>query len=147
MDFFGLPLHPLVVHAVVVLLPLSAMAAVAMSVFPQFSVRFGVILWPLSWLSTAASALAVRSGEQLAPLVGGAGTHGQIGQWTTWIALVLSIAMTLLWWFDRRSKGKRQGPVWMLAGVTIVIAAVTCYWVIRVGHSGAELVWLDRLPA
>ena len=32
-DFFGLPLHPLVVHAVVVLLPLSALGLIACIVF------------------------------------------------------------------------------------------------------------------
>ena len=40
----GLPVHPLVVHAAVVLLPLAALGAILMAVWRSFSRRFGVIV-------------------------------------------------------------------------------------------------------
>ena len=39
MDILGLPLHPLVVHLVVVALPVGALAAVASVVSPAFRTR------------------------------------------------------------------------------------------------------------
>ncbi|MEY3318430.1 MAG: hypothetical protein RL540_802, partial [Actinomycetota bacterium] len=38
---FGLPVHPLVVHGAVILVPLVAFAALAMSYWPSFSRRYG----------------------------------------------------------------------------------------------------------
>ncbi|NDE54955.1 MAG: hypothetical protein EB069_10360, partial [Actinobacteria bacterium] len=38
---FNLPLHPLVVHGAVVLVPLVAFAALAMSYWPSFSRKYG----------------------------------------------------------------------------------------------------------
>lgn len=35
MEFFGLPLHPLVVHAAVVFVPLAALLVMVFAVFPR----------------------------------------------------------------------------------------------------------------
>ncbi|MEY3455578.1 MAG: hypothetical protein RLZZ92_698 [Actinomycetota bacterium] len=41
---FGLPVHPLVVHSAVVLVPIVAIAALVMSYVPSFSRRYGKLV-------------------------------------------------------------------------------------------------------
>ena len=49
---FGLPVHPLVVHSAVVLVPLVALAGIAMSYIPSFSRRYGKVILINSSLHT-----------------------------------------------------------------------------------------------
>ena len=60
-------MHPLVVHAVVVLLPLAALGVVALAVRPAWRGRFGVLVVVIAALATAAVPLATDSGESLEP--------------------------------------------------------------------------------
>jgi hypothetical protein len=70
MEINGLPAHVLLVHLVVVLLPLTAVAAVAVSVWPaaQRKLTFLVPLGALVGL--AAVPLTTRAGNELAASLG-----------------------------------------------------------------------------
>ncbi|MEV4388804.1 DUF2231 domain-containing protein, partial [Micromonospora sp. NPDC049580] len=57
----GLPLHPLVVHAVVVLLPLAALGVAALAVRPSWRGRYGGLVVLITALATAAIPLATSS--------------------------------------------------------------------------------------
>ena len=61
----GLPVHPLVVHAVVVLVPLSAVGAVAIALVPRWRERYGVLVLLLSTAALAMVPVATRSGDSL----------------------------------------------------------------------------------
>ena len=65
----GLPLHPLVVHAAVVLIPLSGALALLMVVLPRFSIRFGPLVVVLAWGAVGAALVAKETGEILSELV------------------------------------------------------------------------------
>ena len=76
----GIPVHPLVVHAAVVLLPLSALALIAIIIVPR-------LRRPLGWLTMAglavgagAAIVARLSGEQLAARVGEPQQHLELGE-------------------------------------------------------------------
>ena len=61
----GLPLHPLIVHAVVVLLPMAVLGAVLIAVWPAIRARWA---WPVVVLTVAAVVaipLATSTGEGL----------------------------------------------------------------------------------
>jgi hypothetical protein len=60
---FGLPLHPLVVHGAVVLVPLVAFAALAMSYWPSFSRKYGGPVLILAVVAQLSLFLAKASGE------------------------------------------------------------------------------------
>lgn len=64
-EVWGLPLHPLVIHAVVVLVPLTAIGAVLMALRPRFTKRFGVIIVIGAIVSTVSAFLAKESGRSL----------------------------------------------------------------------------------
>jgi hypothetical protein len=75
----GLPVHSLVVHAVVVLVPLVALGAILMAFWPSFSRRFGTLIVVVAAGAAAATVVAKESGEQLAGRVGSPEPHVDLG--------------------------------------------------------------------
>ncbi len=140
---FGLPVHVLVVHAAVVLLPLVSIGAILVALLPRFSQRFAVLVVVIAWVAVPAAFLAKGSGEQLAERVGLPQPHAELGESLPPFALALAVALLVFWLFDRGIPGNRGRPWWLkgLAVVVILVAVLTTWWTIRVGHSGAEATW------
>ena len=61
----GLPLHPLLVHAVVVLLPLAALMLILGSVWPAARRTFGILTPIIALASLIAVPLTTQAGEAL----------------------------------------------------------------------------------
>lgn len=144
---FGLPLHALVVHAAVVLVPLVAVGAIVMAFSSRFSRRFGVLIVLVSYGALGATVLAGHTGEQLqAALSIAVGKHGTMGQSAKYIVFVFVVVLTILcyldWRIGRPGKPKKRGTIdYIVAVLTGIAALVSIYWIIDVGHSGAKLVW------
>src|SRR5215475_13256234 len=66
----GLPLHPLIVHFVVVLMPLSALGAVIIAVWPAARERFGWLVVAAAAVATLLVPFAKNSGGKLKARVG-----------------------------------------------------------------------------
>lgn len=148
----GIPVHPLVVHAVVVLLPLAVIGTIAIAVHRPWRARFGWLVVAASAVSTALIPVATSSGEALESHVGDPGTHAQLGDQLIWFAVPLLVLSVALVWLDsRRVRGKSQiGPGWMLrviAVVAVVAALASAVQVYRVGESGARAVWGDQVTS
>lgn len=94
-EIFGLPVHPLVVHAAVVFIPLLALLAAAYAVLPRWRGRLG---WAVVLLGIAApvSAMVARlSGEALVDTrFGGEYPEGVLGER---VAEHADIAFPLVW--------------------------------------------------
>lgn len=143
----GLPVHALVVHAVVVGLPLAALLTLLTAARPAWR----------AWLPAAAvvdaamvvlCVVARQSGQMLQARVqqfGGAGvaeSHGQQGTWLWVFATVLLVTALLAWWAARRGRGTVPVPVPALVLVLVGLAAVSAVgWTVVVGDSGARAVW------
>lgn len=142
-EAWGLPLHPLVVHAVVVLVPLTAVGALLMALRPRFSKRFGVIVVIGAILSAVSAFLATESGEMLVRTRPVSGEHVVAGDAVTLPVLGFAVLLTVFWLFDRGVPGNRARPLWLKAlAVVVVIAAIGCtYLVVLAGHTGALSVW------
>jgi uncharacterized membrane protein len=97
MTLNGLPLHPLVVHAAVVFVPLAALAAIAFTV-PKWR-------WAARWPALATAALAAGS-VQLAAMTGDSLQH-QVGR--------SPLIETHEMW-----AGRLQAATWVLAALTLV---------------------------
>ncbi|MFM7873918.1 MAG: DUF2231 domain-containing protein, partial [Actinomycetota bacterium] len=67
---FGLPVHPLVVHSAVVLVPLVAFAGLAMSYIPSFSRRYGKVVLILAVVAQVSLFAAKLSGESFEERLG-----------------------------------------------------------------------------
>ncbi|HEY2207174.1 MAG TPA: DUF2231 domain-containing protein [Pseudonocardia sp.] len=66
----GLPAHPLVVHAVVVLLPLAALGAIAVAARPAWRRSLGIPVLLIGLVGVFAVPVATRTGGQLEEAVG-----------------------------------------------------------------------------
>lgn len=148
----GLPVHPLVVHAVVVLLPLAVLGTIALTVRPRWRVTFGPLLVGIAAVATVLVPVATSSGEALEERVGNPGEHAELGEQLLWFAiplLVLALVMVVL--ARRSAAGKpAPGPSWLttvVAVLAVVAALATAVQVYRVGDSGAKAVWGDRVSA
>ena len=150
----GIPAHPLIVHAVVVLVPLTAVGAVLVAVWPWARSHVGWLVAAGAVLDVALVPLATRSGESLeerVPETALTEKHAEMGgQLTPWvIALAVGVvAVMVLARTVARSPGAR--PAWaapwlamVVAGVTIVAASGAMVQVVRIGHSGAKASWSD----
>ena len=138
----GLPAHPLFIHIVVVLLPLSAIGMIALVVIPQFRgtvqkyfVASGVVI------SVIGAFIAKESGAALAQTRGVTDEHHDWGNRTFYLAITLTLVSALWLWLDTKPKSKTK-----LATGTIVVlvslAAITS--TVLAGDSGAKAVWETR---
>jgi hypothetical protein len=161
--FNGLPVHPLVVHGVVVLLPLACLGTLAIAVRPAWRRQYGVLVVACGAVATALIPVATSSGEALEEHVGGAGEHAEMGDQLIWFAIPLLVLSLALVWLDRReravpapdgtearpSTGRddlRKGNATRVVAVLALVAALaTSVQVYRVGDSGARAAWGDRV--
>lgn len=148
----GLPVHPLVVHAIVVLLPLAMLGTLAIAARPAWRVTYGPIVVGCAAVATVLIPVATSSGEQLEKHVGDPGEHAELGDQLIWFAiplLVLALAMVVL--ARRQAAGKPPvGPSALPTVVTalaVVAALATTVQVYRVGDSGARAAWGDQVTS
>ena len=66
----GIPAHPLVVHAVVVLLPLAAVGTLVVAARPVWRRQLGIWVLLLAFAGVAAVPVATQTGEQLQRALG-----------------------------------------------------------------------------
>jgi len=155
-DFiFGLPMHALVIHAVVVLVPLAALLAIAFAVLPLWR---PVLRWP-----TAAGALfsgvvawaAAESGQALLSRVSLARprtdfalvqTHVDRGYMVRIVATVFMV-LVLAAVYILKPPGQdapRRRPLEVLVSILVVLAsAALLTTVVLAGHAGSAAVWSD----
>lgn len=139
----GLPLHPLVVHAVVVLVPLTALGLVVMASSGARSKRYSPAVIFVASVAALAAFLSKWSGEALRSDMEGlpASIHFQYGAALPWVALALWALVCVMALMDRQGGGSRNvvGTVFSLASMVLAFAAVVL--TVLTGHAGAQLVW------
>jgi uncharacterized membrane protein len=140
----GLPLHPLVVHAVVVLLPLAILGTIALALHRPWRATYGPLVVGVAAVATALVPVATSSGESLERRVGDPGHHAALGDQLIWFAVPLLLLVVALVVLDRRGRGR--GAVTTVVAVLAVVAALAAgVQVYRVGDSGARAAWGDRV--
>ncbi len=152
----GLPVHPLVVHAVVVLLPLATLGTLAIAVRPAWRRPYGALVVACTAVATALIPVATSSGEALEKHVGDPGEHAELGDQLIWFAIPMLLLAAALWWLDRRAttadgastaRAASAGVVRTVAVLAVVAALATSVQVYRVGDSGARAAWGDQVSA
>lgn len=161
---FGIPAHPLVVHAPVVLLPLAVIGVLLMMVRSSW---YEQLKWPVLAVTAVGAfgaILAASSGEELEELVEDGESraalnaiheHAEAGEMARTLAILFFVAVVLYvivpWFLARRAAASvadvapsRSGPSW-LRPVLMLFVAVTAVGslvtIVNAGHSGAESVW------
>ena len=139
----GLPLHPLIVHLAVVMLPLAALGAIAIALRPVWSKRFGIVVVGGALVGAVTALISRSSGQELALRVGAPAEHVNYGNLLPIVAFVFFAVVTIFWLLDRGIPGNRRRPLGLkiLAGIVVLVSVGTILWTALTGHSGAEAVW------
>jgi uncharacterized membrane protein len=139
----GLPVHVLVVHVAVVLIPLAAIGAILIALRPRAMRLFGVATVLGAAIGTVASFVARSSGESLSSRIGFPEPHVNYGETFPIAALGFLILLVIFWLFARGVPLNRNRPLWLkVFGGAVVVAAIgISYFTFLVGHTGAEATW------
>jgi hypothetical protein len=153
--FNGLPLHPLVVHAVVVLVPLTVLAAILFAVLPK---QRWLLRWPLAAgtiVSLVVTFVAKLSGQKLqvafanSPLVKIHQARANVFVLLVYVFVIVAlIAVFTLGGSSqlasgalaRAAVGGRAVQI-VIAVVLVVISVIVLLPVARVGDAGARAAW------
>ncbi|GAB1646324.1 DUF2231 domain-containing protein [Krasilnikovia sp. MM14-A1259] len=151
----GLPAHILLVHAVVVLLPLSALLLVLTTVWPAARARLAGPNALLSLVVVALVPVTTSAGEWLEHRVPGSALlhdHTELGDTAIFYAIPLAVLAVLVWWRQREATGAGAGNraylapgsaavTRVLVALAIIVAGAGMYGMYRIGDSGARAAW------
>ena len=145
-----LPVHPLINHAVAVLVPVSALGAILLVVFAKLRSNYSLLLL-ITVISASISAfIAENSGQALANRVGSPGEHAIQGERLFKIVLVFTL-IYLLWFAIHKKyiviKGAQRVINTGLSASLVATAAASAALTFIVGHSGAAATWESRIAA
>ena len=139
----GLPLHPLVVHAPVVLIPLSALALVLLIFVRKWRPHYAWLAVAGLVVGTLGAVAAVLTGNAFAETIGLPARHATLGTILVWTAAALSVS-AIVWWLlqhQERDNEQESRIVWASSIVTVVLVVATLIFTVLTGHSGAEEAW------
>ncbi|MBT0768070.1 hypothetical protein KIH74_04000 [Kineosporia sp. J2-2] len=151
----GMPVHALVVHAVVILLPLMSVVTVAFVLRPRWRRE---LPWAVlgNLLAAAATYAAMESGEKLQARLSNpdfepvAKEHGDIAQYLIWFAIAQFVVSLIVWLLLRtRDESPRTSAPKLATSVvlTLAVGIAAVAWTYRVGDSGAAAVWKDSIAS
>ena len=139
----GLPLHPLIIHVSVILIPLVAISALVMSYLPSFSRRYGKAIFSLALVVKGSLFLSRTTGQALTKIMEkDMGRHADLGEVAPFITLPMVALIYLRFRMDR--SGTTFGSVFVrrLTSIALIVASLASIAIVfLVGHSGAVSVW------
>jgi uncharacterized membrane protein len=157
--FGDLPLHPLLVHLTVILIPAAALALVLAAVWPAARRRLGLLPPLLALLAVIMVPITTAAGTWLFERVGRTpliDRHHMLGNsMLPWTIALMVVAVALWAWYRFATKPtkriRRIGSI-LLAVAAIVVAAGAVWTIVQIGESGAAAVWTgsfsdEPLPA
>lgn len=147
--FYGLPLHPLIVHATVVVVPLAALTVVLAAVWPRFRRWAGPLPAAISLIGVVLIPLSTSTGETLEKHVERSALlekHTEMAEGLLpWMIGLFVFALIGYVLHRRGGQGQTAGRplVIAVAALAVVAALGTTVQVGRIGHSGAKAAWDD----
>jgi hypothetical protein len=151
----GLPTHPLIVHIPVVVVPLTAVGALATVARRSWYFQYRWVVLMMGALGALGAILAASTGEELEEgerVSQAVHEHAEAGETARTVAIVFLVALiayvAVPWLLARRSmldeRRDRVGPSWLrpvLVGAVVLTSIGAVATVIDAGHSGASSVW------
>lgn len=148
----GLPAHVLLVHALVVLAPLTALLEVLCAVWPAARRQLVWLVLALAAVTTALTPITTEAGEWLYDREHRhrdiLNAHADRGGWMIYFSiamLVVALILALLQWRESRSGKPGMTTHLGVAVLAVVVGAASIVQVVRIGDSGARSVWANEL--
>lgn len=145
-EILGIPLHPLLVHAVVVFIPLAALGTIAVTLVPRWRKPYGPLVVAASALSVILVPFTTDSGEDLrdalqlgGPVLEKVEDHQAMGERVIWAVVpmfVFNLAMLLM-----IRAGRPSREVTIVAWLATIAAIAATVLVVLTGHLGSQAVW------
>lgn len=148
-DFYGLPLHPLIVHATVVMIPLAALSVLVAALSSRFRSWAGPLPAVISLVGLVLVPLSTSTGETLEKHVAPSALleeHTRLADGLLpWMIALLVVAVILyaIRWRAAKGYSLQKSLTVVVAVLAIAAAAGTTVQVARIGHSGAKAAWDD----
>ena len=145
-ELFGLPAHPLIVHAAVIFGPLLVAAALAYAFVPMLRKHLGWVVVSLAFVGPIALWFARLSGEALrdrqvaagprARCSGNIDVHQGFGNAASWWGTGLGVASLVLVYYCTTAGRRPAVPSsraisYALIAITAVLAVLTGYYVVQ----------------
>jgi hypothetical protein len=160
-EFMGIPVHPLLIHAAVVFVPLLAILAIGYALVPLIRPHTRWVLGLLALAAPIVVLLSKLSGDRFFDRLKSTNrvspeyipkleAHQQFGTLTLYATIVLALlTLALVYLVGPRLSAARAagGPgttailPLVLRVLSVVAALVSLYYVVRTGDSGAKAVW------
>jgi hypothetical protein len=144
----GIPAHALLVHAIVVLAPLTALLEMLCAFWPAARRRFVWLVLAFAAVTLVLTPLTTSAGEWLYNQQNQPSdiliTHANRGQWMIYFSiglLVVAIALAVLHWLESKSDKPRTAATIVVAIVALAVGVSSIVGVVRIGDAGAEAVW------
>jgi uncharacterized membrane protein len=167
----GLPLHPLIVHIPVAMLPLAFLGVAVMCVRRAWYERYRWAVLVVGAIGTLGAILAAATGESLESdvrrtegreAIRRIHEHAEAGDLARTVAIVFFVALAawvlVPWFLDRRhadqltdshnsDRTTRHAHVarTVLMAATAILAVASMATIYRAGHTGATSVWREQL--
>lgn len=156
-EFNGLPLHVLLVHFVVVVVPVAALCTLLAAAWPAARRRLGIVSPIIALAALIAVPITTQAGEWLQARVGHTelvAAHAALG--TTllpWAIATFLVAAVQWFWFrfvnapDARFASRVPGTTARriitiaLAVVVVILAVGSVITVVQIGESGVRAIW------
>lgn len=140
----GLPVHPLLVHATVVLVPLIGLLVAAAAVWPTLRRRAGWLTGVLGVLAVGLTWVTIQAGEAFEQRLGmTVAEHSAAGRaLLPWAAGVAVAGLAISWWGTRTGRRSVARPlVALIVAAGLVAGLGSVVMTVRAGHTGATSVW------
>jgi uncharacterized membrane protein len=144
----GLPAHVLLVHALVVLVPLTSLLEVLCAVWPAARRHLVWLVLALAAVTTLLTPITANAGEWFYDQQQGhraiLNTHATLGSAMTYYSIaLLAVAIVLSVVHRREVRAVTPGRVVSVAVAVLAIAVsvAATVQIVRVGDSGARAVW------
>lgn len=148
MEILGLPLHPLVVHAVVVLVPLAALGGIVISTWGAARRRYGWLTVAFAAAAAGSTFVAQKAGEAFyatfARTTEAMDRHTTLGSGLLlWVIILFFATVSVMVAQRLIDQQNPKARIALIVGgiITVVMAVISFVQVIRIGHSGATAVW------
>lgn len=155
-EISGLPLHVLVVHGTVVVVPLAAVCTVLSIVWPAARRRLGIVTPLIALVALIMVPITQQSGQWLMQRVDttpAITTHSNLGgTLLPWVTGVFIVAIAQWLWFrykTTQADGMRRklgtAGIRIAAAIVVVLVLVLCggtvIRVVEIGEAGSRAVW------
>ena len=145
---FGLPAHALLVHAVVVLVPLTAALEILCACWPAARRRlvwlvlaFALAVMVSTPLTASAGQWLYEQSPQHSPILE---IHADRAEWMTYFAiglLIVALLQAFQHWTESRSSEPKRTLAVVAAVLAVVVGVSSTVAVVRIGDAGSRAVW------